>query len=148
MTILSRQGAGALDARLIMLALPPEQANEALSGAAFGLFGCGLPAAETADAEEDRQHGSRRGDELPEWIADKKASGGPGAGMGRMALLVAVRSRRRDPQACEEKEDHTAHGCPPDAGNAGDCGCMIRADMWLGTARRQPASASGCRSGF
>ncbi len=31
-----------------------------------------LAAAETADAEEDRQHGTRRGDELPEWIADKQ----------------------------------------------------------------------------
>ncbi|MGH7185049.1 MAG: IS1182 family transposase [Pseudomonadota bacterium] len=31
-----------------------------------------LAAAEAADAEEDRQHGSKRGDEMPDWIADKK----------------------------------------------------------------------------
>jgi Transposase DDE domain len=31
-----------------------------------------LPAAEAADAKEDRLHGAKRGDELPEWIADKQ----------------------------------------------------------------------------
>ena len=31
-----------------------------------------LAAAEAADAEEDRLHGSRRGDELPKWVADKR----------------------------------------------------------------------------
>lgn len=31
-----------------------------------------LAAAEAADAEEDARHGSKRGDELPEWIADQK----------------------------------------------------------------------------
>jgi transposase len=31
-----------------------------------------LAAAEAADAEEDRQHGAKRGDELPDWIADKE----------------------------------------------------------------------------
>jgi len=30
-----------------------------------------LQAAEAADAEEDRLHGSRRGDEMPDWVADK-----------------------------------------------------------------------------
>ena len=30
-----------------------------------------LKAAEAADAEEDRQHGTRRGDEMPDWVADK-----------------------------------------------------------------------------
>jgi transposase len=31
-----------------------------------------LAAAEVADAEEDAQHGNKRGDEMPDWIADKK----------------------------------------------------------------------------
>jgi transposase len=31
-----------------------------------------LVAAEAADAEEDKRHGSRRGDEMPKWITDKK----------------------------------------------------------------------------
>ena len=31
-----------------------------------------LAAAEAADAEEDAQHGEKRGDEMPDWIADKK----------------------------------------------------------------------------
>lgn len=31
-----------------------------------------LAAAEAADAEEDKLHGSRRGDELPDWVADKE----------------------------------------------------------------------------
>jgi transposase len=31
-----------------------------------------LQAAEAADAEEDRLHGSRRGDEMPDWVADKE----------------------------------------------------------------------------
>lgn len=31
-----------------------------------------LKAAEAADAEEDRQHGAQRGDELPAWVADKQ----------------------------------------------------------------------------
>ena len=31
-----------------------------------------LAAAEAADAEEDKLHGARRGDELPRWVADKK----------------------------------------------------------------------------
>ena len=31
-----------------------------------------LEAAEAADREEDKQHGERRGDELPDWVADKQ----------------------------------------------------------------------------
>ncbi|MGE0699971.1 MAG: IS1182 family transposase [Hyphomicrobiaceae bacterium] len=31
-----------------------------------------LAAAEAADAEEDRAHGTRRGDEMPRWVADKQ----------------------------------------------------------------------------
>jgi transposase len=31
-----------------------------------------LAAAETADAEEDKLHGHKRGDELPDWVADKQ----------------------------------------------------------------------------
>nr|AMK59377.1 transposase IS4 family protein [uncultured bacterium UPO57] len=31
-----------------------------------------LKAAEAADAEEDRLHGDRRGDEMPDWVADKQ----------------------------------------------------------------------------
>jgi len=31
-----------------------------------------LAAAEAADAEEDKLHGARRGDELPDWVADKQ----------------------------------------------------------------------------
>jgi transposase len=31
-----------------------------------------LAAAEAADAEEDKLHGNKRGDEMPDWVADKK----------------------------------------------------------------------------
>ena len=31
-----------------------------------------LAAAEAADAEEDKLHGSKRGDEMPDWVADKE----------------------------------------------------------------------------
>ena len=31
-----------------------------------------LAAAEAADAEEDALHGNKRGDEMPEWVADKQ----------------------------------------------------------------------------
>jgi hypothetical protein len=31
-----------------------------------------LAAAEAADAEEDRRHGQKRGDEMPAWVADKR----------------------------------------------------------------------------
>ena len=31
-----------------------------------------LAAAEAADAEEDKLHGNKRGDEMPEWVADKQ----------------------------------------------------------------------------
>ena len=31
-----------------------------------------LAAAEAADAEEDKLHGAKRGDELPKWVADKQ----------------------------------------------------------------------------
>jgi hypothetical protein len=31
-----------------------------------------LAAAEAADAEEDKLHGNRRGDEMPKWVADKE----------------------------------------------------------------------------
>src|SRR5216683_1733541 len=31
-----------------------------------------LKAAEAADAEEDKLHGSKRGDEMPDWVADKE----------------------------------------------------------------------------
>ncbi len=31
-----------------------------------------LKAAEAADAEEDKLHGSKRGDEMPDWVADKQ----------------------------------------------------------------------------
>ena len=31
-----------------------------------------LAAAEAADAEDDRLHGNNRGDELPDWVADKQ----------------------------------------------------------------------------
>ena len=31
-----------------------------------------LKAAETADAEEDKRHGTKRGDEMPDWMADKE----------------------------------------------------------------------------
>ena len=31
-----------------------------------------LAAAEAADAQEDNLHGSKRGDEMPDWVADKQ----------------------------------------------------------------------------
>src|SRR5260370_9467780 len=31
-----------------------------------------LAAAEAADAEEDKLHGASRGDEMPDWVADKQ----------------------------------------------------------------------------
>ena len=44
-----------------------------------------LAAAAAADAEEDKLHGARRGDELPKWVADKEER------------LAKIRAAKADP---------------------------------------------------
>ena len=51
---------------------------------------CWLAAAEAADAEEDRLHGDRRGDELPDWVADKEKR------LAKIREAKAPHNRRRD----------------------------------------------------
>jgi transposase len=55
-----------------------------------------LAAAEAADAEEDKLHGARRGDELPKWVADKEK---------RLAKLRAAKAElEAEAQAAAEEE--------------------------------------------
>jgi transposase len=55
-----------------------------------------LAAAEAADAEEDRLHGARRGDEMPRWIADKEK---------RLAKLRAAKAEMEaEAKAAAEEE--------------------------------------------
>src|SRR5262245_13118045 len=55
-----------------------------------------LAASEAADAEEDKLHGSARGDELPEWIADKRK---------RLAKLRAAKAElEAEAKAAAEEE--------------------------------------------
>jgi transposase len=70
-----------------------------------------LAAAEATDAEEDRQHGSKRGDELPEWIADKqqrlaKIRAAKAALEAQAKATVEEQRRRR----AEAEEKHKAEG--------------------------------------
>jgi flagellar biosynthesis GTPase FlhF len=55
-----------------------------------------LAAAEAADAEEDRLHGSKRGDELPDWVADKQK---------RIARIAAAKAElEAEAKAAAEEE--------------------------------------------
>ena len=56
-----------------------------------------LSAAEAADAEEDKQYGrDKTGDEMPEWVADKKRRPAPyGATARRCGFAYDSRAPRR-----------------------------------------------------
>ena len=58
-----------------------------------------LAAAEAADAEEDRRHGAKRGDEMPDWIADKQK---------RLAKIRAAKAAL-EAQANAAAEEETRH---------------------------------------
>lgn len=67
-----------------------------------------LKAAEAADAEEDRLYGDRRGDELPDWVADKQKRlqkiREAKAALESEAKAVAEEEMRRRQQAQEERK--------------------------------------------
>ncbi len=79
-----------------------------------------LAAAEAGDAEEDRQHGSRRGDELPDWIADKqkrlaRIREAKAAALEAEAKVAAEEETRRRVEAEENRkaERRKRNGPPP-----------------------------------
>src|SRR5437588_1995322 len=67
-----------------------------------------LAAAEAADAEEDRLHGSKRGDEMPDWVADKRKRlakiRAAKAELEAEAKAAAEEEPRRRAQAEEERK--------------------------------------------
>ena len=69
-----------------------------------------LEAAEAADAQEDKLHGaSRRGDEMPDWIADKQKrlakirEARQALGGGQAEATVAAAAKAEAERAAEEK---------------------------------------------
>jgi transposase len=82
-----------------------------------------LAAAAAADAEEDRQHGHRRGDEMPLWVADKQQRLAKirqaKAALEAEAAAAAEAERRRREQAeerrtAEGRKKNGRHPAPPD----------------------------------
>jgi transposase len=67
-----------------------------------------LKAAEAADREEDKRHGDRRGDELPDWVADKQRFlekiGQAKAELEAEAKAAAEEEKRRRHEADEERQ--------------------------------------------
>jgi len=67
-----------------------------------------LKAAEAADREEDRRHGDKRGDELPDWVADKakrleKIRRAKAELEAEAAAAAAAERRRREQAEAERK---------------------------------------------
>jgi transposase len=61
-----------------------------------------LKAAEAADAEEDKLHGSKRGDEMPDWVADKEKR------LAKIREAKAELEAEAKVAAAEEEERHRA----------------------------------------
>jgi transposase len=61
-----------------------------------------LKAAEAADAEEDKLHGSKRGDEMPDWVADKEKR------LAKIREAKAELEAEAKAAAAEEEERHRA----------------------------------------
>ncbi len=61
-----------------------------------------LAAAEAADAEEDKLHGSKRGDEMPDWVADKEKR------LAKIREAKAELEAEAKAAAAEEEERHRA----------------------------------------
>jgi len=61
-----------------------------------------LKAAEAADAEEDRLYGDRRGDEMPDWVADKQKR------LEKIRAAKAELEAEAEAAAAEEKRRHAA----------------------------------------
>ena len=61
-----------------------------------------LKAAEAADAEEDKLHGSKRGDEMPGWVADKEKR------LAKIREAKAELEAEAKAAAAEEEERHRA----------------------------------------
>src|SRR6266403_5285794 len=59
-----------------------------------------LAAAEAADAEEDKLHGSKRGDEMPDWVADKEKR------LAKIREAKAELEAEAKAAAAEEEERH------------------------------------------
>ena len=59
-----------------------------------------LKAAEAADAEEDKLHGSKRGDEMPDWVADKEKR------LAKIREAKAELEAEAKAAAAEEEERH------------------------------------------
>ena len=78
-----------------------------------------LAAADAVDAEEDAQHGSKRGDEMPDWIADKKKRlakiRAAKAALEAEAKAAAEEETRRRAEAEEKRkaEGRKRNGPPP-----------------------------------
>ncbi len=83
-----------------------------------------LAAAEAADAEEDKLHGAKRGDEMPEWIADKQQRlakiRAAKAALEAEAKAAAEDEMRRRAEAEEKRkaEGRKRNGPPPSPPNA------------------------------
>src|SRR5260370_14126254 len=63
-----------------------------------------LAAAEAADAEEDKLHGPRRGDEMPDWVADKQKR------LDKIRQAKAALEAQAKAAAEEEKQRRAAGG--------------------------------------
>jgi transposase len=78
-----------------------------------------LKAAEAADAEEDKLHGIKRGDEMPDWVADKEKRlakiRGAKAALEAEARVAAEEETRRRAEAEERRiaEGHKRNGKTP-----------------------------------
>jgi transposase len=78
-----------------------------------------LAAAEAADAEEDKLHGAKRGEEMPEWIADKQRRlakiRAAKAALEAEAKAAAEEEARRRAEAEEQRqaEGRKRNGPPP-----------------------------------
>ncbi len=55
-----------------------------------------LKAAEAADAQEDKLYGDKRGDEMPDWVADKAK---------RLAKIAAAKAAEAEAEAAAEEEE-------------------------------------------
>ena len=94
-----------------------------------------LKAAEAADAEEDRLHGSKRGDEMPDWVADKQKRlekiRAAKAELEAEAKAAAEEEMRR-----REKAEDAAQGARPQE----EAARRRRLPRWSPTARRSATS--------
>jgi len=74
-----------------------------------------LAAAEAADAEEDKLHGDKRGDELPDWVADKAKRlakiGEAKAALEAEAAAAAEEERRLEAEKAKQRQAEGRRRC-------------------------------------